>query len=310
MTIYDIFKRAVDLGVKNDFRSRAAVLSYYWQEIIKGRKGEKFVNPYADTGIVWVNDIKNKITTVVAGIDLDLSEILAVRGKYKKENTLFIIHHPQGRPDATFHHILKIQLGNLESQGININGLEKHFDQLVKEMSNEILGSNPNRLPETLCLLGCSCLAVHTPIDNMAARYLEKLIFNSGVETLEDCLDFLLSVPEYRLLSMQYDLNPKIFSGQNKNKLGKVILTEFTGGEEGPIEVLRSMKRSGVDTLIVMHMSAKAIKEARKLKLNVICAGDIGSDSMGLNLFCDIMEKEGVKIVPVGGFLRRERKNN
>jgi hypothetical protein len=304
MTIYDIFKKAVALGIKNDFRPQDEALDYYWREIIEGKKGEKFINPYADTGVVWTADLKKEIKIVVLQIDLDINEIIAIREKYKKEKILFLVHHPQGRPDATFPHILKIQLGNLKSQGVNTSGLVKYFDKIVEELVNETLGSNPDRLPKILRLLNCDCLAIHTPIDNLAARYMERNILKSGARNLKDCLNFLLSIPEYSFLSRFYDLTPKIFSGRPENKLGKVLLTEFTGGEEGPVEIFKAMKRSGVDTIIVMHMSAKAIETAKKLKLNVICAGDIGSDSIGLNLFCDLLEKENIKIIAGSGFTR------
>jgi len=57
MTIFEIFKQAVELGIEHDFRPREEVLNYHWQEEIKNGAGESFVNPYADTGVAYVKDL-------------------------------------------------------------------------------------------------------------------------------------------------------------------------------------------------------------------------------------------------------------
>jgi putative NIF3 family GTP cyclohydrolase 1 type 2 len=69
------------------------------------------------------------------------------------------------------------------------------------------------------------------------------------------------------------------------------------------------MKHAGVGTEIAMHMKPEARKEAEKHHINVVVAGHIASDSLGMNLLCDAFMKEGVKeIVPFGGFTRFARK--
>jgi len=41
--------------------------------------------------------------------------------------------------------------------------------------------------------------------------------------------------------------------------------------------------------------------------LNVVIAGHMASDSLGINLFLDELEKKGVEIVPCGGLIRVSR---
>ncbi len=89
----------------------------------------------------------------------------------------------------------------------------------------------------------------------------------------------------------------------------KVVVTGFTGGTSGSAEVYESMKHAGVGTEIAMHMKPEARKEAEKHHINVVVAGHIASDSLGMNLLCDAFQKAGVKeIVPMGGFTRFARK--
>ena len=62
-----------------------------------------------------------------------------------------------------------------------------------------------------------------------------------------------------------------------------------------------------IGTLVGMHMSEKNRKEAEKHKINVVIAGHDSSDSVGMNLFLDELEKKGVTIIPCSGFIRFSR---
>jgi len=56
-----------------------------------------------------------------------------------------------------------------------------------------------------------------------------------------------------------------------------------------------------------MHMSEKHRKAADKAHINLVIAGHICSDSLGLNLFLDELAKKGIKIIPCSGLIRVER---
>jgi len=44
--------------------------------------------------------------------------------------------------------------------------------------------------------------------------------------------------------------------------------------------------------------------------LNVVIPGHISSDSLGVNLFLDELEKRGIKIIPCSGLIRVSRNKN
>jgi len=221
-----------------------------------------------------------------------------------KKVDLFISHHPRGRVLISFPHILKTQIGNLKSQGVDTEGLEKYYDERLKEALDETLSINFYRTYDTLKLLKRNYINIHTPLDNVSVRFIQESLQKSGAETLGDCVEALAGIPEYKTLTDDCGIRPAIQLGKPSDKLGKALFTEFTGGEEGPIEVYRHMKRSGVDTLVVMHMTADALDEIKKLGMNVVAAGHIASDSIGMNLFCDILEDKGIEVVPLGGLVR------
>jgi len=56
-----------------------------------------------------------------------------------------------------------------------------------------------------------------------------------------------------------------------------------------------------------MHLSEKHKEEAEAAHINAIIAGHISSDSIGMNLFLDELEKRGIKIYPCSGLIRVKR---
>ena len=67
------------------------------------------------------------------------------------------------------------------------------------------------------------------------------------------------------------------------------------------------MSQAGIGTILSMHIGEESRKEAEKHHINVVVAGHMSSDSLGMNLFLDELEKKGVKIVPTSGLIRVSR---
>ena len=82
---------------------------------------------------------------------------------------------------------------------------------------------------------------------------------------------------------MKNNQGPKAILGKPSNKCGRVLV-EMTGGTEGPKDIYRELARKKVTTLICMHVSEEHFKKARKHKINIIIAGHIPSDTLGINL--------------------------
>ena len=67
------------------------------------------------------------------------------------------------------------------------------------------------------------------------------------------------------------------------------------------------MAQSGIGTVIGMHISEEHKKEAEAANINVVIAGHMSSDSLGVNLFLDELEKQGIEIIPCSGLIRIKR---
>ena len=48
-------------------------------------------------------------------------------------------------------------------------------------------------------------------------------------------------------------------------------------------------------------------EKANEYHMNVLIAGHMSSDSLGMNLYLDELEKKGIEIVPCGGLIRVSR---
>ena len=82
----------------------------------------------------------------------------------------------------------------------------------------------------------------------------------------------------------------------------------MTGGTEGAKAIFQSLTNSGVNTIVGMHISEEHRKEAEKSHLNIVVAGHISSDNLGLNLLLDETLKDNAfEILECSGFRRFSR---
>src|SRR5205085_12307444 len=102
-------------------------------------------------------------------------------------------------------------------------------------------------------------------------------------------------------------VGPKVFVGSPENRVGRIAVSEFTGGTEGSTKMYEKMSQAGIGTVLAMHTSEEHRKEAEAAHINIVIAGHMSSDSLGMNLFMDALGKEGIEIVPCSGFTRVSR---
>ena len=98
-----------------------------------------------------------------------------------------------------------------------------------------------------------------------------------------------------------------IVAGSADRYAGKIFV-DMTGGTGGPKEYYRLLSEAGISTVLCMHAGKDVITEAKDCHLNVVIAGHMASDSLGVNLFLDQLEARGVEIVPLSGLIRVKRK--
>jgi len=314
MTIEEIYRLAVSLGIKADPRKKRGVEKALqrkkreYQELsLEKRKEfdkESLKNPYADTRILF-GDSQKEVEKILVGIDIGPAElVLADKLNQKGERIdLVLSHHPQGEALAGLYEVVEIQIDMLAQYGVPINVAEGLLKERIAEVKRKIYPINHFRTVDTAKLLKIPLMCVHTPADNLVFQFLVKLFEKRKPETVGEVVDALKKIPEYEKAARQ-KTGPTIAVGSEKNRCGKVVPLEITGGTEGAKKIYQYLAQAGVGTIISMHQSEEHHKEAQKYHLNVVIAGHMASDSLGVNLFLDELEKKGIKILPCSGLLR------
>ena len=173
-------------------------------------------------------------------------------------------------------------------------------------MSRGIAPENHYQAVDAAKLMKISLINVHTPADNLVAKFVEAKLKKDKPEYVGDIIKSLLEIPEYKEAAKK-GFGPRIFAGSEDNRVGKIALTEITGGTSGSKDIYEKLSQAGIGTIIGMHMSEEHKKEAEKAHINVVIAGHISSDSLGMNLFLDELQKKGIEIVPCSGLIRISR---
>jgi len=314
MKTKEIYKFAIEMGKKADFRGISGVkkvLERKKEKFEKLSKKEKeffdieiLENPYSDSRIL--NIAKDKeIKKVLVGIDIDSAEVLLA--KEIGDIDLIISHHPLGKGLATLSEVMELQCDVLNKYGVPINIAEGLMKERISEVARGLNRVNHQRTVDTAKILGFNLICLHTACDNLAADFLKNKIEKAkNLTRLEDLLDFLKEIPEYKEAT-KLGAGPKIFVGNRENRCGKIAITEVTGGTEGSPKLYEKMAIAGIGTIIGMHMEEEQKKEAEAANINVVIAGHMSSDSLGVNLLLDRLEKKGIKIVPCSGLIRVKR---
>ena len=313
MTVRQLYEKAVNAGIENDPRGRDVVEKEIeaqkknYEELKEKEKEyfdmESLTNPYSDTRILHGSG-DEEVKALIAGIDIEVGEI--VLADHLKKNgkgiDLIVSHHPEGMAFANLYDVMRIQADILGRFGVPINIAETLMEKRISEVERRLMPVNHNRAVDAARLLDIPFVCFHTPADNMVTTYLQRLFDEKKPYRISDVIDLLLELPEYRD-AKRLGSGPKVILGSEKHKAGKIFV-DMTGGTEGSKDIFQSLTTSGVNTIVAMHLSEEHRKEAEKNHLNVIIAGHIASDNLGLNLLFDSILDDGIDVLECSGFKR------
>ena len=286
-------------------------LSHLYDQAIKsGREHDprgKGNYDYADSRLLY-GDPSTQVSKVLAGIDIEVGELL-LADKLRRDSGLdaVIAHHPEGAAQASFYEVMLLQIDTLSKAGIPRDVAKQLLEERKWEVERKVMPANHMRTVDAARLLDMPLMCLHTPADNQVWSFIEALIKKEKPKFVGDIVDILLAVPEYK--KAKKDLaGPKIIYGNPKRKVGKVLV-DMTGGTEGHREVYDKLHKAGIRTIIGMHLSEDHLKKVKDVNLNVVIAGHISSDTLGLNLLLDQVEKEEpLEIIGCSGFQRIRRR--
>jgi len=316
LKLKDIYTLAVEMGMRCDVRGEAelkAILARAEKEYDKLEEGEReffdretLWNPFHDTRIL-VGEGDEEVRVALCGVDMETPEILLADRLREKGEPIdaVIAHHPEGKAQAALHGVMDLQVDLLHRAGVPVNVAEGLMSARISEVERAIAPVNHQRAVDAARLLGIPFLCIHTAADNLVNHFLQNHLDEGRPGTVGDVVDLLLKIPEYHE-ARKMKAGPRVVAGDKKRRAGR-ILVDMTGGTSGSDRAYEKLAAAGVGTVVCMHIQEKHRKNAQDNHVNVVVAGHMASDSLGLNLFLDEIEKQGVRIIPASGLIRCKR---
>jgi putative NIF3 family GTP cyclohydrolase 1 type 2 len=317
MKLKDIYSIAVEKGMEKDPRPKADIqkhLALYRKEYnkLKGRDKaafdkESLKNPYSDTRILY-GDPNTEVKTIIVGIDMEMPELLLADRLNERGAAIDLVmaHHPEGLGSANLGNVMGMQKNILEKFGMDPEIAKERMDDRIGEVKRSLAGANHFRSVDIARLLNIPYICCHTVADNHVSDYLQRLFDKKKPGKLSEVMDILKAIPEY-FDGMKKAAGPRILTGDPKKPAGKVMV-DMTGGTEGSKRIYGRLSQAGVGTVVGMHFSEEHYKNAKDEHINLVVAGHIASDNLGVNLLLDQLEKkERLNIIPCSGFVRIRR---
>lgn len=251
----------------------------------------------ADSGVIVAGE---NIKTAAFGVDMEAAEIMIAR---ELGADLVITHHPSaGSPRLGLYQVMDNQIARMAAAGVPINKAQKALQEQKGKVERSLHVSNYDRAVSAARLLNMPFMGIHTPADLITERQVQSHLDSclGAKSTLADVVAALKQLPEYQNALTE----PEIRVGAAQDYAGKVFVA-MAGGTNGGAKVAEAYFSAGIGTLVCMHMPEDVLKAVREQNIgNVIVAGHMASDSIGINLIIAALEAKGLTMIPMSGVIR------
>ncbi len=239
---------------------------------------------------------KDDVKKVLVGIDLEGPEVMLAK---ELGCDAVISHHPHAGSAVTeFHKVMVRQIDRMVYFGVPINKAQKALRKRMAQVDLNHHGANHDRASSTARLLGLGYMNVHMPADliteDFVQSYLDGLFADRPKGTLKELVDALGVLPEYSASLVK----PVIRVGGDQDYAGKIAVL-MAGGTGGGVDVFKAYFEAGVGTIVCMHVAEDVKKAVEEQNIgNVVVAGHMPSDSIGINRLISAWRSAGLEVVP------------
>jgi len=250
----------------------------------------------ADCGIIVPGE---GIKKVLMGVDMDTAELMLAK---QLGYDCVVSHHPRNT-NVDMLELMNTHVRKLEALGVPRNKGQKMLHDRKDELSYNQHVSNSRRSESAAMLLGMPFICIHTPADVISEKtvqaYLDEEFQGKPETTVQEVVEALEEIGEYKKSARK----PVIRVGSKESYAGKiyVLMSGLTG--PGP-KVTKEYFEAGVGTLVLMHIPEKDVKEVKEQGIgNIIVAGHMSSDSVGLNKIAQLWAERGVEVTMMSGIV-------
>lgn len=241
------------------------------------------------------------IKKILMGVDMGTPELML--GKELGYDCV-ISHHPKA--DSTkvdFYKVMDFQIDKMVEFGVPINKAQKALEKMrnIVSIANHV--SNYDVESSAAKLIKMPYLNIHIPADLIGQKivqdHLDEKFADDPKKTLKDVIDGLKEIDEYKRALTQ----PVIRVGSQNSYAGKIAVL-YAGGTNGGSDVYKAYFDAGVGTIIAMHAPKDVIDEISKQNIgNIIIAGHMASDSIGLNKIIGKWQEKGIEVTKMAGIV-------
>ncbi len=316
MKLREIYETAVRMGTEADPRGKAGVDEFLARtkkrhddlpDHLKDLADpEELSNPFNDTRI-YVGDPDLEVKTLLGGIDMNTGEVLLADRLREKGVPIDAIytHHPEAWGLTRLDSVMEVQADIWATLGVPIQAGEKLIAERMDEVKRRLMPVNYDQAIDAARLLDVPFFSAHTPTDNLVVDYLNKWFAEEEAEHDRGRAEGAARDP--RVPHRRAEGRRTVHGQERRRSRAGKIWVDMTGGTEGPKKAVEKLADGGVGTIVGMHMGQELRDEADKHSIHVIIAGHMSSDSLGINLFLDELERSGVKTIATSGLIRVHR---
>lgn len=248
-----------------------------------------------------INVEGDDIQKILIGIDMENPEILLAKSL---GYDLVVSHHPKAdTSQIDFHKVMVRQIDKMVEFGVPINKAQKALNKKMNSVNISSHVGNYDRVSSFAKLAGMPFMNIHMPADMIGERFVQKYLddaFESKPKkTLEDIIEALNELDIYKNALA----SPVIRCGNAGDYAGKIAVL-FAGGTNGGADVYKAYFEAGVGTIVAMHAPEDVIKAVKEQNIgNIIVAGHMPSDSIGLNAIISAWKEKGLDVTKMSGIL-------
>jgi len=313
MKVSELFRYVMERGMERDPRGAEGLERYLadvqkeHEKLSEDDRGEfdeeRLWNPYEGSRRLC-NPEDREVTRALMGVNIDSAEIMvADRLRERGEEVDLVIgHHPRGIGQPGLHMVMDVQVDLYARWGVPVNIGEQLMGPRIDEVMRAVMPLNHQQAVDTARLLNIPFMCTHSPADILVQEYMQEQMNEAEPYKVSDVINVFKGIPEYRN-GIKLKNGPRIILGKPSNRAGKVVV-KMAGGTGGAKTLYEAFETAGVGTYIAMHVKEDHIELAKKHHINLIVAGHMPSDSLGMNLMYKDLEQNGeLEIVRFSGLI-------
>lgn len=247
----------------------------------------------------------DNIKKILFGIDVDSAGLLLAK---QLNFDAVIAHHPPG-DESRIYGIPEVMLRHIEqmkSVGISEKDAKKALEVRRGKIKRNYNVINYDKVTSVARMLEIPFLNIHTPVDvitkNKFDKHINSFLSSDKNAKVSDLLESLNKIDEIS----KGLTKPALRIGNEESPVGKFFV-QMSAGTNGGAAVAKAYFKSGIYTLIYMHLGEEDYKKLKKekVKANLIVTGHMPSDSIGINIYIRELEKRGISVKRFSGVVAR-----